>query len=510
LHSTTPAYSTFAHLNAEKRELYRAVLSVFADAKARFVLHLRPAEVAAQLGAWSSPAEVEAALRQLVEWGNLSADPDTSEVSTIEEFYRARFLYRLTASGEATERALSLFEAAVRRPGELQTVALGDIRELLHELRQHAALQGESAPDAGKVHLALRTLWSRFDELTDRAQVFVGSLQRAVELHGIEVEALVAYKDALIGYLERFIGELVVAQANIAALLRDLEDAGVARLLEAAAERELADVLEPTAEDREAAVRSWRARWAGLAGWFLPQRDRPAQAELLRARARSAIPALLQAIAELNERRLSRSDRAGDLRRLARWFAACDSDADAHRLWRAAFALSPARHLAIDQETLAERDQQPVRAATSWLDAPPVRISPRLRRTGHFTRRGKINEVINRSVEKALLARLAAEEAAQVAAARRQLVTDEPVRLSQLGPLDPLAFDLFLDLLGAALAAAVDRHAPVVAATSDGTLEIRLDPTGDGVHAIIRTRDGELRGADHHLSIRETAAAGAA
>lgn len=35
----SPEYGTFAHLAAEKVELYRAVLDVFRDAKTRFVLH---------------------------------------------------------------------------------------------------------------------------------------------------------------------------------------------------------------------------------------------------------------------------------------------------------------------------------------------------------------------------------------------------------------------------------------------------------------------------------------
>jgi uncharacterized protein (TIGR02677 family) len=508
-------YGTFAHLTADKRHLYRAVLRAFAEAKARFVLHLRPDELALSLPATPELAELEAALRQLVTWGNLSADPDTAEVTTVEEFYRARFLYRLTAEGEATERAIAVFEDGLLRPGELQTAALGDIRDLLHELRVQLGGDGRESgagdvPDAGKVHLTLRSLWDRFEELTDRAQVFVASLQRTVDLHRVDLDVLLAYKDGLLDYLERFIGELVVAQAHIAALLRDLDGRPVERLLDTAVDRELADALDPSDEARRNACDAWRARWAGLVGWFLPDGDRPAQAELLRARARAAIPALLQAIAEVNQRRLSRSDRAGDLRQLARWFAACDTDADAHRLWRAAFALAPARHLMVDHDTLSERDQTPVPPSTSWLDAPPVRISPRLRRTGRVTRRGRVNDVIDRSKEKELLQRLVAEEAAQVAAARHQLVTDGPVRLSELGPLDPTAFELFLDLLGAALAAATDARAPVVASTADGALEIELVPTLDGETAEVATRDGVLRGADHLLTIRDTFAARAA
>lgn len=504
-----PEYGTFAHLTAEKVELYRAVLDVFRDAKTRFVLHLRPSEVAAAASGSPPTDEVEAALRQLVNWGNLSADPDTADVSTVEEFYRARFLYRLTPAGEAGERALAVFEEGIRRPGELQTAALADIRDLLHELADQAGRGGGAPVDAGKVHLALRALWARFDELTDRAQVFVGSLQRTVDLHGIDLEALLAYKGALIDYLERFIGELVISQAHVASLLRRLERDRIERLLDGAAERELSDALDPTEDQTARARHTWRARWTGLVGWFLPSEGQWAQAEILRARARSAIPALLQAIAEVNERRLSRSDRASDLRRLARWFAACDSDADAHRLWRAAFALAPARHLLVDDETLAAREQRPVPPSTSWLDAPPVRVSPRLRRTGRYFRRGRLNDVIDRSREKALLARLAAEEAAQITAARARLAAGEATRLSDLGPLDPLEFELFLDLLGSALSRAVGTGAPVRATSSDGSLEIDLVPTGDGVLAEIATRDGVLTGPDHHVVIRESLGAGA-
>jgi hypothetical protein len=57
-----PQYSTFAHLTADKAGLYREVLGVFADAKARFTLHLRPADVAATIDAPVELPELEAAL----------------------------------------------------------------------------------------------------------------------------------------------------------------------------------------------------------------------------------------------------------------------------------------------------------------------------------------------------------------------------------------------------------------------------------------------------------------
>src|SRR5262249_22661205 len=163
-----------------------------------------------------------------------------------------------------------------------------------------------------------------------------------------------AYKDRLISYLERFVSELVVKAYDIESLLRKLDATmpdRVEQLLLLAAEREAADVVPgdvvasgsgASAAERSAATErhtathrklaQWRARWSGLASWFITRdRQHPSQAELLRDRTRQAIPDLLATISVLQERRTGRSDRSADFRSLARWFAEAASEADAHR-----------------------------------------------------------------------------------------------------------------------------------------------------------------------------------
>lgn len=492
----------FAYVQAEKASLYRAMMRVFVAAKTRFVLHLRPEEIASALQedglATLSDDELHAALTQLGEWGNLEAHPDTADVSTVEDFYRQRLLYRLSAPGEAAERALAVFHQTLDQPGELKTAALADIRAGLAELVELAA---HDPLDEAKVHRSMRDLSSRFEELTSHAQRFIGSLQRTIDLHGIEVEGFLAYKEMLIDYLERFIGELVLATNTISGLLRRLEERDVERLLTAVAERDLVDAFEATDEDRERTLAAWRGRWQGLRGWFIGH-GQASQAEILRARARAAIPALLAAAQELHYRHTSRSDRTSDLRILARWFAELDRDADAHRLWRAAFALTPARHLTIDAASLEARELAPVSPQTSWLEAPPLRIAPRLRQTGRYTRRGRPAPVIDRRREKEILARLITAESVQLDAARARLKTERPVRLSELGHLAHDELQLFLDLLGEALTHKVG-DAPVEATSSDGALRVTLVPTGDGATATISTSDGRLSGPDHFLWVSD-------
>src|SRR5688572_11924075 len=125
-------YRTFEHVTAPKARLYRAIMEVFVEHKRRFLIHLRPDDVLHELGRPGRMVpgglpEVESALDTLASWGNLRAGPDTSRVSSVEDFYRRRLLFQLTQDGEATERALAVFESEIGRRGELQSVALQDI-----------------------------------------------------------------------------------------------------------------------------------------------------------------------------------------------------------------------------------------------------------------------------------------------------------------------------------------------------------------------------------------------
>lgn len=501
------ALRVFAYLTTEKAAIYRAVMGAFMEAKAHFVLHLRPIDVGRALVDLDSMADaqedaidaesMEPVLRQLVEWGNLRSHNDTTDVATVEDFYRPRYLYQLTAEGEAAERAVTFFEEEIRTPGELKIAALSDIRALLEELAQLA----EAEPlDDGKVHRTLDALRSRFESLTARAQAFIGSLQRTIDLHELAEAEFLEYKNTLIDYLERFIGELVLATADITDVLDRLDTAGVDRLLAAAARREASDAMAP--EESEAnELLAWRRRWRGLTTWFVGEQG-PSQAELLRSRARAAIPALLGAIAAIHDRKATRSDRSTDLVTLAHWFAEADSEADAHRLWRAAFGLAPSRHLRVDEATLALWDAEGVPAQTSWLDAPPLRLTPRLRATGRSVRRGPPKRVVDRSREKALIAARAREEIEQLAAARRRFDHGRPLRLSEIGTLAREEFAVFLDLLGEALA----HGARGTTTSSDGILRIELTPTRDGRTATIHTEAGRLHGPDHVLRVRSTIA----
>ena len=516
----------FAHLSAPNAAVYREVLMTFVRARDRFIVHMRPEDVLADLGSAGEPEQVVAALDKLVEWGNLRSDPDTSRVTSVEDFHRARYLYQLTVAGQAAEQAIALYEEALGRRGSLQSVALADIAEQLRSLR---TLAGDPAElDPAKIHLLLLALAERFTGLADNAQAFMASLRRVIDFADGDVDAFVAYKQRLIDYINRFIADLANRGAEIATVLGEIESTGVDRLLTVAARREAADAVPDLPGDGErpaddeaaddepadayevaiaAALEVWRNRWRGLHDWFVSADSRhPSQARLLRGAAVTAITQLIDTVAAFNERRSGRSDRSADFRALARWFAEAEDDVAAHRLWRTAFGLTPARHLTVTPDTVAAWEQEQPTPNTPWRDAPPVCISPQLRKTGSYERRGQPNRVADRTEARRLLAEQAAREAVETAAARERLRTAGPTLLSDLGELDRRVFRLFLGLLGDALAARRPGDTEVTTTTSDGTMEIRLSLVPDGGVVEIPTEDGVLRGPQHVVEIVDLAA----
>ncbi len=508
--SGDPQFQVFKHLSVENTSLYRQVLEVFAEARALFQLSLRPGEVRERLAAAGGIAppqdEIESALMMLDYWGNLKAEPDTSDVGTVEEFYRTRKLYQLTAAGEAMEKAIAVFRQSVGQPGELQSRAFDDIQAQLGQLE---LLAKETTADGAKIESALKLLHGSFDELTSRAQSFLREVLGSRELLGVGAEDFQTYKHRLVDYLQRFMEALIVATSAIAQCIDRIEQLGLDRLLVAAARHERKDAFAPAPDDIEAATLRWRERWNGFRRWFFTRVGQESQAELLRSRARTAIASLLNAVTGINDRRVRRSDRVADLQTLARWFAETPDDDAAHRLWRSAFALQSARHLAASRETI-ERLANETGLAVSWQEAEPFVIPVRFRRTGRHGGKGPTHAIVDRSAEKAALALKAREEARQIAAARARLANGERLRLSALGNLEPQAFELFLDLLGEALVLRHRAGVIVEAQSSDGTLTILLEPIQGADFVTVCTKHGTFRGADHYITIRRTFAAQAA
>src|SRR5262249_34351838 len=256
-------------------------------------------------------------------------------------------------------------------------------------------------------------------------------------------------------------------------------------LIQAVAERNARSGTQTNTARMDAIRVQWRAFWLRFSNWFISHPGRLSNAEVLRERIRTALPALLSVITTFNDRRIHRIDRSNDFRVLARWFAEADSDAGAHRLWRAVFGLTPARHLLINEATLDDFEAQHLPANTSWRDAPPLRIQTSFQDYSGSAQAGALTYIVDRTTEKEKLAAAAHHEALRILNAQSRFGTGDRMRLSQLEDLQAGEFDLLLDMLSEAVSARIFSTEAVEIFSGDGCFKIRLEPTGDEREASI-------------------------
>ncbi len=394
-----------------------------------------------------------------------------------------RIMRRITAPRASTSAGAGVTHAVamLASTGALQTAVLDAISDrlgdLVHEL--------EAGTDR-RIFSTLSELESHLEALRSNTKQFNGELQRLLRADGTDLATFHEVKASTVAYLQEFLTNLDYRSHTIAERIRQVEDHGVGLMHKRALIG--AELPQLGADPGPAWLEHRRIRWAGLRAWFLPEGTAAPRAEQLHDVARRAIITLLQALDRITESRRRMSSAVADFRELARWFSVAPAQDDLHRLWSATFGLYPSRHA-----HLSHPDPELVSPSSSWQEAPPVEVSPLLRRDGTRI--------------KAERAERAKAERAELEAAWSVLDTSGgSIALSSFGTLDHALFERLLELLGRALTAGSDRSGTRRAITSDGRIEIVLSPARHGGIAELMTPLGVFRGPDYEVQIRTAGA----
>ncbi len=491
----------FNYVTRPNAPTYRAVMQVFYEAKQRYVVEMRAGQVGAAVDSMGVHVELSGEdgldyhLERLVEWGNLSHRHDTASVTRIEDFYRKRYVYRLTAVGEAAHRAVLDVEATVGKSGALQSSMLHKIRDALDALASTAAAP---APDGELIVRLLHDLFSAFDTLTREANRYIGDLSHSLSPERLDEERFELYKAAVLAYVSRFVEQLRRLSVEISSGLLQVRELGVEGLLDTAAGA--ADLPPPMGD--EDPVARWTAeqgeRWQGICAWFLPgaATEEPT-VERLAGVARQAVVGLTRSLSRLDDRRSQRADRAADFHLLAQWFSQCEDERQAHRLFEAAFGLYAARHF-----HMAEEDTEQTAPWTSWWEAAPVEIPVRLRTRGSVSEAGRPAPAADFSDDRRWIAQRRRQEKRKLQASLARFVGRGPQRMSELAHLEEGELDTLLDLLDEVLANPPDGQGDRAVRTADGRFEVRLcSPSGDTGRAEVSTPRGLLSCSDYTITV---------
>jgi uncharacterized protein (TIGR02677 family) len=493
----------FRFTTGDNSELHTATLQTFADASERLETSLTFDDVSARLDTlgWYDPVPDEVlsrALIQLETWGLLDVAQNHAEhYATAEDYERKHLQYSLTKRGEAAFAGVQHALATLASSGALQTAVLDAIADRIDEL--HRLLSDAQAPNR-RIFTTLQELEGHLDALRNNTKQFNGELQRLLRAEGADLTTFHEVKGATVAYLQEFVTNLDHRRHSIAQAMARVEPHGISVLHH----RALAGAdLPPTLGTDP--VPDWlahrAARWDGLRAWFAPLDGTAPRVEQLHAVARRAIVSLLQVLDRITEARRRDSSGADDFRTLARWFAAADSDDEMHRLWNAAFGLWPSRHAHLEQA-----DAELVPSSASWAQAPAVPVSPLLRKSGRTERFSRTASVRDTAALRKARQATARAERAELEAAWGRLATAGPVWLSTLHTLEHDGFQRLLELLGRALASAIDSTGQRRATTTDGQVEILIGDPRPGATATVHTPLGSFTGPDYAIDVRTVGA----
>jgi uncharacterized protein (TIGR02677 family) len=486
----------FRYVVEKNAPIYRAIVDVFADAKSRYRIQLRVDEIGRELHVRSTifgdETDLTRHLDALHTWGNLKRTQDIRDVATVEDFYRRRSLYQFTPEGEEAHKGVlgveGLFSAS---GGRLSSVMLPAIAERIEAV----CAEMESDADEARLYTLLKELHGYSTELAENARRFMNDIADSLTTLTLTDAAFLAYKRAVIVYLQGFIAELNRYQPRIVDAIRRLDEVGTDLMVTRAAS---ADEAPSTDGTKSGPVRELRERWEALRAWFSGSQHRRPEVDHLRDAMLDAIGRILRILDRLNEKRFLKVNRAADLLRLARWFAEATTDR-CEALFVGAFGLHSARHFA-----LASPDEALDRGK-SWWASQAVAVSQRLREAGRRSNPGRAASIANYSERKRDgLAEIRAAELRNAEALKRYV--DSPVRLSELGHLSPAEFDVLLALLDAAVSTPA-RPDGVREGTALGQYTVTLAPSETASLAVIETDRGRLTAPDFTLSVRARAAA---
>jgi uncharacterized protein (TIGR02677 family) len=440
-------------------------------------------------------ADLDAALQALTGWQLLEMLQDhAARYATPEEFERRNLRWAPTAHGRAAMAGVLHSLEVLQRAVSLQPAALDAIGDGLADLLE--LLGRADVPDT-RISTRLAELEHHLQALVDNVREFNHELGRLQRDDATSDEVFLDVKQRVTAYLQEFVEGVERPARRIATLIERLEDdPGVAVLHDRALTG--ANLLRLEGEDPAIAWLEERdRRWEALRAWFAADPGATPQIDRVLEIAKQAILALLRVLERRWESRRRAASLRDDLTVLARWFAAAPTDADAHRLFNAAFGMWPARH-----HHLLPDDPEDVASTTPWVAAPAVPVAATLRSSGSTHARGR---TVPLGDPAAARARRQAEQAARLAdaaAVRGHLLTRGRVTLARFGELDLDRFDALLELLATALAAPRAADGTRRALTVDGQVEVVLHPPPDpSVTCRLTTTQGVLTSPAYEVEI---------
>jgi uncharacterized protein (TIGR02677 family) len=404
--------------------------------------------------------------------------------SGLDAVVRRQEAWALTKVGRAVVGAVRAAVVDSRRALQLPNRLLDGVDRTLRSLLDHGM------HDPGLLPTDLDDVRTRLEEMQRVTADFYAALAQIVQSDVTDDLLFGENRDRVIEALRQFPRESERALRRVEQTLAELDAAGPRRLVEAAAMH--AGLIDPGEQQHWIDERA--RRLSDLRAWFSP--DGSVQ-RLIRSAA-GAVHTLLVAIDRRYTAMRRGSDLAADFRQLAYSLYAQPDDAQARRVYAAAFGRWPSMHAAI---ATADEDVAFATPAEAGISRHRVEVVLREHeRSGPVG--GRPRKVPDASAARAAALQRAAAEAAAKHRFTALLLTDGEVPLSHFAGLEAPALAILLTALETALHA-VDKASGVGEAQAEGaSVVVRVRVRRPGATVSVEFAEGVLWAPDLLVDVR--------
>lgn len=431
-----------------------------------------------------SEPELCNSLDQLAKWG--FAEPFRDYAAPVRSFQGLvvrQEAWALTRRGRGVVAAVRAAVVDVVRALQLPSRLLDGVERTLRDILEH--LDG----DRGLLPADLEDVRTRIDELQRVTADFYAALARMVQSDVTDNEVFGENRDRVVEALRQFPREYGRGLPRVETTLAELREAGFSRAVEAASEH--AGLVD--AADQQHWIDERVRRLADLEAWFKPD----GTVHRLISSASGAVHTLLVAIDRRYMARRRGSDLGVDFRALAYSLHRQPDDADARRVYAAAFGDWPAWHAVI---RVGEEDVAHGTAARAGAGRHQVEVTLR-EHERHGPSAGRPRKVPDTTVSRA-----AAQAEAQAVARRRRhltglLATEGEVGLEHFAGLPSDAAVVLLNAVEVALSQYDSESGRGRAEVDDAGLQVTVRPGCPQTTVTVLLAEGRLSGPDLRISV---------
>ncbi len=467
----------YRYATAENASEYLTIMRLFTET---LLTDLSGSEIAEQLAARGLALEfdeVETRCRQLERWGNLVRSVRDARVATVADHLRARSRFQMSKLGGRVQRQIDEVLQATAGVRDVARELLGGMVETLDRILERLG-HPEERIDADALAGDVTTVFSSQRLFTESVRDFYAYLHQVLSRYDLAGDEYGRFKELLLSYVDLITADVARHAPAVSERLARLQPY-LGRLLEIL--ERLPTLTNADGSRAERQPGRQLGDWVEFADWYADGSDHSGPDQLRRA-AGQALGQLLANAKRMLAAAGTGVSRRGDLLRLAQWFA-CADDAQAHRLFAAAFGAHPSRHL------LGGPDEDSPRqgALTSWWEADPVAVPVSLRERGERTARGKASRVPDPGLDREeLLSEARAQHERELAAAAELVAAGrlDGARISAA------ARAVLLDRLGGLLAVSGGEPPPLEWFESDLGFLLRAGATSGAT--TVHCDDGQL------------------